>query len=207
MHQNHEAHIAAHMALSQDPKIQAMMQQNPNAQQIGASIMAHVMEHVAMGYRMQAQQMMGMQLPDEQTVLPPEIEAQIAQQAAQAAQQITGQNQQAAAQQAAQQQAQDPLIQMQQAELALKERELQRKEADSQREFETAQGKLALEQQRIFADVDKARTKDLITAQTKLAELQQKAGEAEKDRRHQDTQNTLNRIQSSISKPTPKAGE
>lgn len=205
IHQNHEAHIAAHMSMTQDPKIQQLMQNNPAAQQISAAVMAHVMEHLAMGYKMQASQMMGVPLPDEDDSeaqpFPPQVENQIAQMAAQAAQQITGQNQQAAQQAQAQQQAQDPLIQMQQQELALKERELQRKEADSQRDFETAQAKVSLEQQRIQADIDKARTKELNTAQIKLAELQQRAQESEKQRRHQDTQNTLGRISQQIAKP------
>ena len=32
-HQDHEAHIAVHMAAAQDPKIQALMAQNPQAVQ------------------------------------------------------------------------------------------------------------------------------------------------------------------------------
>jgi len=49
MEQNHQAHIAVHMAAIQDPKIQQLMAMNPMAQQIMASAMAHINEHITRG--------------------------------------------------------------------------------------------------------------------------------------------------------------
>ena len=47
LEQNHPAHIQVHMAAIQNPRIQQMMQMNPNAQAIMAAAMAHVNEHIA----------------------------------------------------------------------------------------------------------------------------------------------------------------
>jgi hypothetical protein len=62
--QNHEAHIQAHMAAIQNPKIQQLMQMNPQAQAIMAAAMAHINEHIAFEYRKQVEMAMGMPLPD-----------------------------------------------------------------------------------------------------------------------------------------------
>jgi len=51
--QNHEAHIQAHMAAIQNPKIVQLMQMNPQAQTIMAAAMAHINEHIAFEYRKQ----------------------------------------------------------------------------------------------------------------------------------------------------------
>jgi hypothetical protein len=51
IYQDHEAHIAVHMALGQDPKIAAQIGQNPMAQQITSALQAHIMEHTAFQYR------------------------------------------------------------------------------------------------------------------------------------------------------------
>ena len=51
IYQDHDAHIAVHTALMQDPLIMQQMGQNPMAQQMQAAIMAHISEHLAFQYR------------------------------------------------------------------------------------------------------------------------------------------------------------
>jgi hypothetical protein len=127
--QDHEAHIAVHMAAAQDPKIQQLVGMSPMAQAIQAAGAAHINEHVAMAYRKQLEAKLGVTLPTEEQTknMSPEIAARVAQMAAQAAQKLLAQNQQEAAQQQAEQQAQDPVLQLQQMELQLKQEELKRK--------------------------------------------------------------------------------
>ena len=125
--QDHDAHIAVHMTMANDPKIAAMMGQNPNAQAIKSAMMAHVMEHVGFQYRQGVEKQLGAALPAPDQKLPPQIEASLAKLTAEAAQRLVQANQGEAAQQAAQQQAQDPVLQMQQKELALKEQEIKDK--------------------------------------------------------------------------------
>jgi hypothetical protein len=138
--QDHEAHLAVHMAAMHDPKLAAVMGQNPQAQALQAAAMAHIMEHVAFQYRKEIEKQLGASLPPmededgEETHLPPEIEAQISQLAAQAAGQLLQKNQAEAQQQQAQQQAQDPLVQMQMQEIQIKQGELERKKAKDQQE-------------------------------------------------------------------------
>jgi hypothetical protein len=169
MYQDHDAHIQAHMAAKNDPMLQQIMSQNPQAQVIMAAAAAHIMEHVAFKYRDEIQKKLGTQLPpppdldNDMGYLPPGIEVQLSALAAQAAQQLLQSNQQQAAQQQAQQQQQDPLIQMQQQELQIKQQEVQLKAQQMQIEAQIAQA----EQQR------KAK-KDMMDAAGKADELKLK---------------------------------
>jgi|LakMenEpi03Aug12_release.lakeMendotaPanAssembly.Ray.scaffolds.fasta_scaffold59133_2 hypothetical protein len=158
-YQDHEAHMMVHQSFMQDPKIAATLGQNPMAQQLMMTLMAHIAEHAAFAYRAQVEMQLGVPLPalDDESLAPisPEDEKALAPLVAAAAQRTMVQNQAMAAQQQAQQQAMDPMVQMQQAELQLKAQELQRKEADSQRDFQIAQGKLQIEQARLALDAQK----------------------------------------------------
>ncbi len=151
--QNHQAHIQVHMAAIQNPKIQQIMQGNPMVQQIMAAAMAHINEHIAMEFRRQIEEAMGMVLPGEEATkqIPPEMADQIAIKAAQAAQQITQRDQQAAQQQAAQQQMQDPVIQMQMQELQLKMKDLELKAQKQTMDAAAKADQLELELARIEA--------------------------------------------------------
>ena len=137
--QDHEAHIAVHMAAMQDPKIQQILGQSPFAQTIQSAMLAHINEHVAMQYRKAIEQQLGVPLPSEDEPLPEDVEVQLSQLMAQAAQKLLQQNQAEAAQQQAQQQAQDPLTQIQQKELAIKEMQVKGKLAIDARKADIAE--------------------------------------------------------------------
>jgi len=137
-YQDHQAHIMVHQAAIQDPKIQALLQGNPQAPQMQAAMMNHINEHLGFAYRVQIEQQLGMELPPqkdasgEDVPMDPQVEARLAPMLAQAAQQLLQMNQSQAAQQQAQQQAQDPLVQMQQQELQIKMGDLERKKQKDQ---------------------------------------------------------------------------
>lgn len=124
-YQDHEAHIAVHLAAMQDPKIQQIVGQSPFAQVIGQSMSAHITEHVAMQYRREIEKMLGVEMPNEDQVLPEDVEIEVSRLAKDAAEKLLQKGQAEAAAQEAQQQMQDPVIQMQQAELQIKQVELQ----------------------------------------------------------------------------------
>lgn len=126
-YQDHEAHIKVHTTAMQDPKLQMIIGQNPNAVMMQNAMQAHIAEHVAYAYRNELEKMLGVQLPDPEQDLPPEIEYQLAGVVAQAADKLLAKDQNEMAKQQAMQQAQDPIIQMQQQELQLKSQELQLK--------------------------------------------------------------------------------
>jgi hypothetical protein len=153
--QDHDAHIATHMAMMQDPKIAAMIGQSPMAQQMQAAVMAHVAEHLAFAYRAGIERQLGAALPpppdkDNENLLSPALEAQLAPLVAQAAQQLLAQNQAQAAQQQVQQQMQDPLIQMQQQELAIKQAEVSRKATKDQADTIIREKELAIREQEVI---------------------------------------------------------
>ena len=161
-YQDHQAHITVHMSAMQDPKIIALLQNNPMAPQLQQAMMAHINEHLGFAYRVEMEKQLGRALPPvkdesgEEVGMDPQLEAQLAPMLAQAAQRLLQQNQAQAAQQQAQQQAQDPIIQMQQQELALKAQEQQRKAAKDQSDAAFKAQQLQLDKTRLAVDAAKA---------------------------------------------------
>jgi hypothetical protein len=146
IYQDHDAHIGAHMSFMQDPMVAQLIGQNPQAQQIMASLQAHIAEHLGFNYRRQIEEKLGVPLPAPNAALSEEVEIQLARVVA--------------AQKEAQEKAQDPVIQMQQGELAVKQAEVQRKgqkdqadlrlrEAEAQRKAQRDQADIAVNAQRV----------------------------------------------------------
>ena len=153
MEQDHKAHIQVHQMAMQDPKIQQLVGQNPQAQVIQAAMMAHLNEHIGFEYRRRMQEIMGIPLPTEEQnkKVPPELANHIAQVAAEAAQQLFKQNTDEAKQIAAQQQMQDPVVQMQMQELQLRQQDLQLKAQKQQIEAAAKADQIRVEEARIEA--------------------------------------------------------
>lgn len=176
IYQDHDAHIAAHMSLIQDPTIMAAMGQSPMAQQMMGAIMAHVAEHLAFSYRKKLEEQLGAPLPSPDAELPEEMEVQLSRLVARAGVQLTKMNQAQAAQQQAQQMAQDPMVQMQQAQLQIKQMEAQTKAQKAQADAQLAAQKLqaetalkaqqlALAQRKQLADEELKEQQNVINAQ------------------------------------------
>jgi len=149
IYQDHQAHIAVHMAAMQDPKILQMVGQNPQAQAIQAAAMAHINEHVAFEYRKQLEEQLGVPLPKPDETLPEDIEFELSKVMAEAAKKLSAKSASEMQQQQAQQQQQDPIIQMQQQELQLKAQDLQIKQQKTQADIQVEQARLELDKMRI----------------------------------------------------------
>lgn len=175
MSQDHKAHLAVHLAMAKDPKIQELMKNNPQAEQIMQAGVAHVNEHLGFEYRKQIELQLGFNLPPqvdedgEETNMDPEVEARLSPLLAQAAQRLLQQNQAEAAQKQAQEQAQDPLVQMQMAELEIKKAEQQRKTQKDQADAQYKAEQLQVEKQRIEAQTQIERER-LMAANIKATE-------------------------------------
>lgn len=158
IYQDHEAHISVHMALGQDPKIAAMIGQNPQAQQITQSLQAHIMEHMAFQYRREIEKQLGVSLPplpqgdNDEYDLPPEIEVQLAQISAAAAARVLQKDQAEMQMQQMAQQQQDPLVQMQQMDLQIKQMEAQTKQMKAQMEAQSRAEEIRLKEQKNLID-------------------------------------------------------
>ena len=161
IYQDHAAHIATHTSFMQDPMIAQMIGQNPQAQQIMASLQAHIAEHLGFQYRQQIEEKLGAPLPPPGEELPEQIEVDLARLVADAGQQLTQQHQQQAAQQAAQQQAQDPIFQQKQAELQIKAQDVQRKAQKDAQDMQLKQ-----------AELQRKAQKDVLDATLKAKEIQ-----------------------------------
>jgi hypothetical protein len=143
-YQDHEAHIQTHQSAMQDPKIMDLVAQSPMADAIGASMAAHIQEHLAFQYRMEIEKELGFELPGPTEPLPEDIEFRISRLAGLAAAQLSGKNQQEQQQAAQQEQMNDPILQMQQKELEIKEMEAQRR-------MQSEMGRLQLDTQKAAA--------------------------------------------------------
>jgi hypothetical protein len=147
IYQDHDAHIATHMALMQDPLMAQQIGQNPMAQQMMASIQAHIMEHLSFAYRAKVEEQLGIPLPPPNEQLPEEVEVNLSRIIAQAAQQLLAKDKAQAAAAEAQEMQQDPLIQMQQQELQIKAQEAQIKAQKVMGDLQVKQQELALKAQ------------------------------------------------------------
>jgi len=148
MYQDHQAHISVHMSLIQNPMIMQIVGQNPMAQQMMAAMQAHMAEHAGYLYRQRVEQQLGMPMPPEDEKLPPQLELALSTMMAQASNQVLQQDQAQAAQMQAQQAAQDPVLQMQQQELAIRQAEVQIKGQKANTDAKLAMAKLALEREK-----------------------------------------------------------
>jgi hypothetical protein len=151
IYQDHEAHITVHRSAMQDPKIAALIGQNPKAQMIQAAMMAHINEHIAFQYRIEIEKQLGVPLPDMDKQLPEEMEVEVSRMMAAAATKLLQKDQAEAAQQQAQQAAQDPLVQMQQQELALKAQEIEIKKQKLAMDAAAEADRIEIEKARIEA--------------------------------------------------------
>jgi len=127
-YQDHEAHIKVHTTAMQDPVVQQLIGQNPQAAVIQGAMQAHIAEHVGYAYRNKIQQALGVALPSEDDELPADMERELSQLMAEAAPQVLSESQAMVAQQQAQQNAQDPVLQLQMQDQQRKNKETDIKE-------------------------------------------------------------------------------
>tara|TARA_R110002051_G_scaffold81806_1_gene146326 strand:- start:9683 stop:12163 length:2481 start_codon:yes stop_codon:yes gene_type:complete len=145
MYQDHEAHIQAHMAFMEDPKITAIAGKSPMAKAMAAAMAAHIQEHLAFAYRQQVEDELGVELPADNEDLPESVELRLSRLVAPAAEQLKGKNQQQAQQQKNEEQQKDPVVQMAQKELQIKE--------------QSAMAKVQIDQAKMQLEVAKAKSK------------------------------------------------
>jgi len=187
IYQDHQAHIATHMSFMKDPQIAQMIGQNPQAQQIMASLQAHIAEHLGFQYRQQIEEKLGAPLPAPNEELPEEVEVQLARLVADAGQQLTQANQQKAAQQQAQQQQQDPAFQLQQMETQAKVQEVQRKAQKDQMDAQFKQAQLQQKAQKDLVDSALEAEKLKIDQQELQLDAQKEGVKLAADRRKDNT--------------------
>ena len=179
IYQDHQAHIAVHMAAAQDPRIAQLIGQSPNARSIQAALAAHMQEHLAFEYRKQIEEAAGVPYPAPDSEMSEETEVQISRLAAAAAQQVLQKNQASMAQEQAQQAAQDPIVQMQQAELQIKAQETEIKKQKLLIDTAAKKDQLAVERERIASQKEIAgmQTGAKVAAdKANLSSKQQEAG-------------------------------
>lgn len=152
--QDHEAHIVVITSAQQNPEMQQLIGQSPNAPSILAAGSAYINEHLAMQYRKEIEREMGVELPPEGEPLPADVEKRISSLVAQAAQRVLGTSQAQAEQERVQEQQKDPLIQAKEREVAIKE--------------EQAKAKIKIDEGRLMLDATKAKVnKELQEARLK----------------------------------------
>jgi hypothetical protein len=170
--QDHEAHMAVHLAFAEDPKIRELVGQSQKAGMIQAAMEAHVAEHIAFQYRIEIEKQLGVPLPPSDEPLPVDVENEVARLTAPAAEKLLQANNAEAQQQKQQQQAEDPILQMQKAELQIKQEEAKIKAQKTMADIELDKAKLKFE-------IDKATVsaqKDVMLEQARMETQKEIAG-------------------------------
>ena len=170
--QDHKAHIAVHRTFRDDPLVREMVGQNPKAPQMQAAMEAHLAEHIAFQYRLEIEKQLGVPLPEEDEVMPENIQNQVARLSADAAQKLLQLNQADATQKQAQKLQEDPLIQMQQQELQIKQQESQAKTQKMQADTQLDAARLDLEREKLSTNVQR----DMILEKARIESNEQIAG-------------------------------
>ena len=170
-YQDHEAHIAVHMAGMQDPEIQAIIGSSPSSNTIMMATESHIREHLAFQYRKEIETEMGTPLPPLGEPLPSDIEKRLSELVSKAAEKMSLRKQQEAQQAEAMAQAEDPIVQQ-------RTRELDIKEADIMRKAKADENKAQLNSEKLKADIMKEMMK--LKSKEKLTgtELGVRIGEA-----------------------------
>lgn len=149
IYQDHEAHIQAHMSAMQNPRIMALVGQNPMAGSIQAAMMAHINEHIAFQYRREIEEQLGVQLPEPNAELPEDVEVMLSKLVAEASNRLLAKDQAEAQQQQIQQQMQDPVVQAQMQDAQNKAAEVQRKITKDQTDAMLKANQQEIERERI----------------------------------------------------------
>jgi hypothetical protein len=182
-YQDHEAHIQAHMAFAQDPKLQEMLKGDPTAAAKMAAGMEHINDHLAFLYRSQVEEQLGVPLPtynaDEKETLPEDAEIALSRLVAEAGNKLLGKHSQEAQAKQAEQAQKDPVIQMQQKELQLQEGELQRKMKKDEMDHQIKLAQVQIDATRVQSDERKSGFNagiKLKEAEAKIASEERKTG-------------------------------
>ena len=201
IYQDHDAHIAVHTSLMQDPMMMQQIGQSPMGQQMGAAIMAHVSEHLAFSYRKKVEEQLGVPLPPPDQEMPEDVEVELSRLVAQASTQLLQMNMSQAQQQQAQQAQQDPMVQMQQAELQIKAQEVKIKEQKVQGDLAVKQAELQLK----AAEMQKGQGEDpRIKAALAQQELQHKEQVHQQKMRQQMQADAMKARQQAMKMTQPK---
>jgi len=207
IYQDHDAHIAVHTSIMQDPLLMAQIGQNPQAQKMMAEIQAHISEHLAFAYRKKVEEQLGVPMPAPDKDLPEDVDVQLSRLVAQAEQQVLAQIKAKAQQQQAEQMAQDPIVQMQQEELKIKAQEAATKAQKVQGELQIRQAELQIKTQEAAKKADK--TPEMV-AQEHMMELAFKQQEHDQNIEHQKEMDALKlqaQLMKIVNQPTNKSSD
>ena len=154
--QDHDAHIQTVASAQENPEMQKLIGQSPNAPSIIAAGSAYILDHLTMKYRDEVQKEMGIELPPLGEPMPADVEKRISELVAEASTRVTQAAMMKAEQERINQQMQDPLILAKQRELDIKQAEVQRKAMGDQARFTLAAQKqedqLELEREKIESE-------------------------------------------------------
>ena len=161
--QDHDAHIQTVASAQDNPEIQRLVGQSPNAPAILAAGSAYILDHLTMKFRKEVEKEMGIELPPMGEPLPADIEKRISELVAEASARVSQTAMMKAEQERINQQMQDPLILAKQRELDIKQAEVQRKSIGDQARFTLAAQKqeeqIEIEKEKIAAEKEIAGAK------------------------------------------------
>ena len=146
-HQDHKAHMEVHLNAMSDPRIGEMIQKSPSAPAIMQGFEAHIAEHMALKYRGEIEDKLGVELPDPEEQLPPDVENDVARLTARASQKVLEEGKAEFAKEEAEEVLTDPVTQISLREVALKEKEAEHQEWVDKEEIRLKEKKIDVDKE------------------------------------------------------------
>lgn len=201
--QDQLAHVTGHMALMQDPKFQAMYGQSPMGAQFASQIEAHIADHLALQYRNEIQQQLGVQLPPQGQQQPPQVDAILSSLVAQAAKRVQQQHASEAQQMKAQQMQADPAYQLEQQDLQIKNKKV---DLDHQAKMAKLTHDTQKQQDHVKIETYRIATSDQQASESNKLALQKMALDDDRDR-HGMASDILTHLSEQDQSQTEQAGD
>jgi hypothetical protein len=151
-HQDHKSHMEVHLNVMNDPRLSEMIEKSPNAPKIMQAFEAHIAEHMALQYRREIEEKLGVELPQVGEPLPPDVENDVARLTARASQKVLEEGKNEFARESAEEALTDPVTQISIREIALKEKEAAHQEEMDKEEIRLKEEDLRLKEKKIEID-------------------------------------------------------
>lgn len=193
-YQDHEAHIATHLAAINDPKIQSVVGMSPGADGIMQAMNAHILEHVAFAYRKQVEAALGTPLPDPSVPLPPEVDASLSVAVSQAAERVKQANTVEMSKKQALEKAQDPVFQIQLEELRIKKEKVELEEEKLAWQKLKDADQSVLEREKLNKSTQNIAIQEIAKLEGNKMMAETKAEEGEKTREHDVGKTTFSAV-------------
>lgn len=166
-HQDHKAHMEVHLNAMKDPRMVDMIEKSTKRDMVMGAFEAHLSEHMALQYRREIEESMGVALPELGKPLPPDIENDVARLTAKASKKVLDMGKKEMQDKIDEEALQDPVAAIAFREQDLKEEEFEHEVKQDKIENELKAEEIDVRREKIEADKEIHGLKSAVDHQNK----------------------------------------